>query len=445
MSKYKVIAYRSDTGGCEKARLRDPIKYLKKNYPDLFDIEIKSSIKRSDYLLLENEEALSKVLDKKVDLIILQRSAIPGMIEFVKDAQANGVKVIYEFDDYFDKIQLNSTAHNFYIKNKETLPIIHKLIKQSDAVTVSTTQLQEAYNAKYVLPNSIDFDDFNNIDRKENGEKVVIGWMGSSTHYDDIAQISSALVQVVNKYPNVYLALGGWNLKKAHQIIESPKGTFPKEVTVNGKIYPTIKNISILKPLFSKYITIENDKYVLQNLDIDNDVLQKEFPKVDLNEFIMIRKRSSLHGKQFVELDERHLLEQIDPNKVIDIPWVANADELGKVFNTFDIGLAPLQDNDFNLSKSQIKWLQYSSLSVPTIASNVGPYQEIEDGVTGLKVKAKGSQHDRWVKALEKLIFDKEYRIQLGKNAYKYVKEKYDMDKNCELWKNTWIEVIEGK
>ena len=57
----------------------------------------------------------------------------------------------------------------------------------------------------------------------------------------------------------------------------------------------------------------------------------------------------------------------------------------------WDIGLAPLVDDEFNRSKSHIKWMEYSSVGAATIASPVYPFKEpingvnvIEHGVTGL-------------------------------------------------------------
>jgi glycosyltransferase involved in cell wall biosynthesis len=51
----------------------------------------------------------------------------------------------------------------------------------------------------------------------------------------------------------------------------------------------------------------------------------------------------------------------------------------------WDIGLAPLQENAFNASKSAIKVYEYASVGLPTIASAVAPYKQvIAHGCTGL-------------------------------------------------------------
>lgn len=52
-----------------------------------------------------------------------------------------------------------------------------------------------------------------------------------------------------------------------------------------------------------------------------------------------------------------------------------------KVLSTFDIGIAPLVDNRFNRAKSDLKALEYAAVGVPSVASAVGPYKNLDRGV----------------------------------------------------------------
>jgi len=79
-----------------------------------------------------------------------------------------------------------------------------------------------------------------------------------------------------------------------------------------------------------------------------------------------------------------------------------------------DIGVIPLADHAFNLSKSNIKWLEYSCAKLPTVCQNFPTYDAVEDGKTGLKV-SNGSE---WVRALETLIRDETKRKEYAENAY---------------------------
>jgi len=82
----------------------------------------------------------------------------------------------------------------------------------------------------------------------------------------------------------------------------------------------------------------------------------------------------------------------------------------------FDIGLAPLEDTEFNNSKSCIKYYEYAAVGTPTLASDVLPYK------TEVTYLAKNTTED-WYKKLEKLIVDKDFREKLAKDQQKWVKE----------------------
>lgn len=88
------------------------------------------------------------------------------------------------------------------------------------------------------------------------------------------------------------------------------------------------------------------------------------------------------------------------------------------LFNV-DINLCPLADTIFNRSKSAIKW--YESTVSPnleaTLAQNVGPYKEIEDGKTGLLF----NNEEEFIKKLSLLIEDSSLRLRLGEGAREWV------------------------
>jgi glycosyltransferase involved in cell wall biosynthesis len=73
-----------------------------------------------------------------------------------------------------------------------------------------------------------------------------------------------------------------------------------------------------------------------------------------------------------------------------------------------------------------LRWLEYSALKTPTVASNIAEANRtIEDGKTGLLVP---NTTEAWVEALGKLIEDKKLRIKMGENAYKEVKKNFNME-----------------
>lgn len=92
----------------------------------------------------------------------------------------------------------------------------------------------------------------------------------------------------------------------------------------------------------------------------------------------------------------------------------------------FDIGLAPLVDCNFNRSKSNLRWLEYSALKIPTIATEIAHFkQSIEPGRTGLLVRNNDPQE--WLDALEVLGTSDVSRGTMGREAYKRVKKDFNI------------------
>ncbi len=94
-----------------------------------------------------------------------------------------------------------------------------------------------------------------------------------------------------------------------------------------------------------------------------------------------------------------------------------------------DIGIAPLLDNNFNRAKSNLRWLEYSALKIPTIASKVYPFKNsIRDGEDGLICNSS----QQWYDALKQLITDQSRRLELGQRAYARVKSDFNMDETAK-------------
>lgn len=109
----------------------------------------------------------------------------------------------------------------------------------------------------------------------------------------------------------------------------------------------------------------------------------------------------------------------------------------------FDIGLAPLRDNLFNRAKSNLRWLEYSALKIPTVASNVEPFKKsITNEHDGILVEY---DTDDWVQALSTLIENKEMREHLGMNAYYSVKEAFNTEKIAKNYLGILKDFVNGK
>jgi glycosyltransferase involved in cell wall biosynthesis len=79
---------------------------------------------------------------------------------------------------------------------------------------------------------------------------------------------------------------------------------------------------------------------------------------------------------------------------------------------TFDVGIAPLVDCQFNQARSNIKLKEYAACGVPWLASQFGAYAEFGEAEGGRLVADDG-----WHEALEQLVCDPAERERLAQNA----------------------------
>lgn len=98
----------------------------------------------------------------------------------------------------------------------------------------------------------------------------------------------------------------------------------------------------------------------------------------------------------------------------------------------WDISIAPLIDDEFNRSKSNIKWMESSMKSIPTVCSDVQPYSESVTKQTGFLCKEKD-----WFKTLSKLIESPELRVKIGKQAREHIVKNWNADVKIKDWKTT--------
>jgi len=98
----------------------------------------------------------------------------------------------------------------------------------------------------------------------------------------------------------------------------------------------------------------------------------------------------------------------------------------------FDIGLAPLLDDEFHRSKSNNKFREYSACGVAGVYSNVNVYSEcVDPGVTGILVE---SGPGAWYEAIARLVQDPSLRYGIQARARQFAVEHYSLDAGQEVW-----------
>jgi glycosyltransferase involved in cell wall biosynthesis len=148
--------------------------------------------------------------NEPADLVILDRLWRPDVTlelvqQLVNKVRMKGSRFVYSLDDnYFDLPLGEHAAHK-----EGFLPIVTFLLRQADAVLVTTPKLSERlqeYNPNiHILPNQLD-------ERllvirppgppasKTSHTPLVVGYMGTFTHDDDFKMILSALQSINQRY-----------------------------------------------------------------------------------------------------------------------------------------------------------------------------------------------------------------------------------------------------
>jgi glycosyltransferase involved in cell wall biosynthesis len=100
-----------------------------------------------------------------------------------------------------------------------------------------------------------------------------------------------------------------------------------------------------------------------------------------------------------------------------------------------EVGLAPLQSNWFNLAKSPIKWLENALIGMPTVASLVGSYTEME----GDREIVLCSTTVEWIEAIERCLNDGAWRKKIVETARRKARREYDIHNTARTWKQLLV------
>lgn len=107
----------------------------------------------------------------------------------------------------------------------------------------------------------------------------------------------------------------------------------------------------------------------------------------------------------------------------------------------WDIAVAPLLDTPFTRCKSDLKFLDYSSLGAATIASRMPVYESsMRHGETGWLAE---NTVEGWIKALETLIVNDELRVTVARNAAQYVMTERTLARCTVKWTDPLTTLID--
>ncbi len=114
--------------------------------------------------------------------------------------------------------------------------------------------------------------------------------------------------------------------------------------------------------------------------------------------------------------------------------WV-DIDRYPLEMSKFDVGIVPLQSNPFNVSgKSWLKFLEFSSLGIPCIASPTRDNLKLAHMGIGFIAE----NPEEWLAESVSLLLDKGWREDQGAKARRYVRDHLTIEGNIHQWANAW-------
>lgn len=267
-------------------------------------------------------------------------------------------------------------------------------------------------------------------------------------------------IQATGKYkvPRVYeidddiINMPAWN--PSYTAVEKRERV--EHVECIKKILKVVDYVTVstepLKELYSRYASKDKIKVIPNAVDFD---LFGFYKKVEHRKDDVVLGWAGSHGhledlRIIVPVVKRILKERpnvkfflagwtqcplfmdMPEEQIIMRPWMSNMEEHYASLRTVDLALCPLVDIPFNQSKSNIKYLEFAGMGVPTICSDVYPYREtISHGQNGFLVPP---DPDAWYALITKLIDDVELRKRVGEAGHNHVYSNYHQHNVAHRW-----------
>lgn len=313
-----------------------------------------------------NPELLSKT-----DLVLYSRNIPVGDSEKIK---ALNIPLALDLDDYWH-LPEHHILYEDYIEHKKPESIIRS-ITEADFVICTTPILAEKIKEHnpnvHVVENGIDTEDAAWQPGKKKSDRIRFGFTQGNTHLFDINSIA----------PSV---------RKCHK---EPEFKRRAQLVLTGFRASKDKNLTI-EQIYEKMLT--------DNLELIKGETQQ------------------LH-----DLNRNHESKVDSPYKRI---YMKDVREFGTVYDDIDVCVAPLEENEFNACKSELKMIEAGFKDCAIMLHHVPPYTLLATDENSFDLKKK--PFDQWAKEIirrPEMVIEKQY--QLRKDV-----EKYDL-KNLSLKRN---------
>jgi len=392
MSTYKILVAPGDNAGSGKYRCVDPHIKLQELFPNDFFVEINNAVDFSDFTYLKQFSA--------VFIHRVPQHNYKDAINIITNLKKLGIKVIIDIDDYWHL----DPSHGLYEQVKrEGIPQISiNCLKLADLVVVPTSilanEVKQFNQNVVVLANALDPTEEQFKSKPSESEKLRIGWLGGSSHIKDLELIKG--ISSIGEYNNKsQIVLCGFDTRGSVRQID------PKTGQVQERQMNPTETVWFMYELFMT----------------DNYRMLESYPD---------------YVKFLVQFKEDKFFD--DSNMPYRRVWTKSINQYAKNYNLFDVSLAPLVDNKFNLYKSQLKVIEAGFHKKAIIAQNYGPYTiDLVSAIkSGGEIDPNGNcllvdpskNHKQWQKYVKRLIDNPQMVKDLGEKLYETIKDKYNLN-----------------
>ena len=188
---------------------------------------------KAEFTQEEMERAFENICT--YDIVFSSYQANPTMYTLLKvAADKAGVQYVMDVDD--DMFAINPDNPIWTKMTDEKIYFMQRMIADNAWISTTTEELANVFRARrkglskksvFVVPNCIS-DDYKGY-APDNGDRLVIGYMGGSTHYKDVHNTGflEALERIMHEYKHVYFKSVGMivdkYLPKARVVVEDGK------------------------------------------------------------------------------------------------------------------------------------------------------------------------------------------------------------------------------
>lgn len=304
-----------------------------------------------------------KILEK-ADVVIFSRTYAVDPLKPMRQCKKAGKYVIYEVDDCLWEVNPDNPSAAVATEQRHQY---ETLMKEVDAITTTTpilaNKLRKLNKNVFVCPNGVDLDYI--VERPKQKKDLIIGYSGAASHWKDLYMVTDVLIELQKKHHFLFVLQG-----------------------MTG--CPIDEEMYGYEQMILRGLAPESNPYMQAALDWWNKV------KAGLQLSHVAFYSPELFGQVLASCD-------------------------------MDIGIAPLIDNDFNHSKSCVKFYEYAATNTVTLASRVLPYK-LEVNYT-----AKNT-FKHWYKKLERLIVDEPFRLKTLDEQRVWVRENRLMSETVKAW-----------